>query len=884
MDSFHIQSIEETLANLKTSLGGLSREEAVIRLQKSGLNRLPDKDGIRPLSIFIKQLESAFVYILLAAVVLSLLFGHLIDAYVIIAVVVFNILIGFFEEMKAENAIRKLKSFMVPFAKVYRDGELTRRPAEELVPGDVIAVGGGDRVPADARLIEEKNLQAEEASLTGESFPVLKSTKPLKKETPLADQNNMIWMGTAIIGGEGKAVVIATGEETAFGEIASSILEVKEEESHFTKKTRELAFTMGVIAFLGALLTFAIGFFIRHLGFLDIFLFSVASLISGIPEGLPAVLAVVLAVGAFRMAKKKAIIRRLPAVETLGVATVIATDKTGTITENSMMVRRVILPGGEEITVSGSGYNPTGSFLKDAEIILPLRDQKLSRLLRVAAVCNKGEVLRVDGRFDIIGDPTEAALLVFAEKAGLKKQALLKETPLVDELVFNEERKYRAVLIEEKGKMIYAAGAFEKIVSLSDLKPQEQGKILYQAENMAAEGMRGLALAYKEANAKSVKLSEKDVKEMRFAGIVGIIDPPRAGVKEAIFKAKRAGLRVIMKTGDHKNTAVAIAKEVGLVPQEADPDKVAVTEDELLELLKFGEEQFEEAVRTVSVFARVTPKMKLRIVKTLQKQGETVAMTGDGVNDAPALRAADIGIAMGVIGTDVARETSKIVLADDNFATIVDAIEEGRIVFKNVRQTSFYLITTNVAEDITIVTTLLLALPLPLLPIHLLWLNLISDGIPTVGLALERGGGGELEEAPRSAKEKILSKEIVPYLLSLALLMVLGTVLAFTYYLPQGIDKARTVAFTVMAFFQLWNVFNMRSLTQSIFKIGVFGNKFVVISLLLAVLVQVAVIHVPFFASAFRFEPLGILEWIIIVAITSSALGFGELYKFLKKI
>ncbi len=882
MDFFHIESVEKALARLKTSSAGLSREEAALRLEKFGPNRLPEKDGVKPFLILIGQFHSAFIYILIGAAVLSYLFNHLLDVYVILVVIVFNALIGFFEEVKAENAIQKLKKMLVLFAKVYRDGELVRHPAEELVPGDIVALSAGDRVPADARIIETKNLQTEEASLTGESFPVSKSVEPLGEKTPLADQNNMVWMGTVVVGGEARVVITATGEKTAFGEIASSILEVKKEESHFTKKARELAFTMGAIAFLGALLTFVIGFFVRRLELYEILLFSVASLVSGIPEGLPAVLAVVLAIGAYRMARKKAIVRRLPAVETLGVATVIAADKTGTITENSMMVSRIITPDGKEVNVSGNGYNPTGSFSREKEIIHPLRDKRLNRLLHIAAVCNKGAILKTDDHFEIIGDPTEAALLVLAEKTGLKKQTLLEESPIIDELPFNEERKYRAVLMKQKNKMIYVVGAFEKLIALSDLDSKGQGEILYRAENLAAEGMRVLALAYKEADKKDSKLSDKLVKNMKLAGIVGMIDPPRPGVKEAIFKARKAGLRVIMKTGDHKNTAVAIAKEIGLVPQEANPEKVAITEDELLELLKFGEEQFEEAIRTIPIFARVTPKMKLKIVESLQKQGETVAMTGDGVNDAPALKRADIGIAMGVIGTDVARETSEMVLADDNFATIVNAIEEGRIVFKNVRRTSFYLITTNVAEDITIITALLLALPLPLLPIHLLWLNLISDGIPTVGLALERGGGHELEEMPRQAKEKILSREIIPYLLSLAILMVLGTIIMFAFYLPQGIEKARTIAFTVMAFFQLWNVFNMRSLKESVFKIGIFSNKFIIFSLILATIVQIAVIHLPFFASAFRFESLSILEWLLIISVTSSALWLGELYKLIR--
>ncbi len=883
MDSFHIQSVEEAFKNLGSSPGGLSREEAARRLEKFGPNKLPEEKRVRTVLLLLRQFHSAFVYILLGAALLSFIFGNLLDVYVIVAVIIFNALIGFFEEMKAENAIEQLRKLLVLFAKVMRSGELCRVPAEEIVPGDVIILQAGDKVPADARLIEVKNFRTDEASLTGESFPEEKDINPLKRETPLADQKNMVWMGTSVVGGEAKAVVIATGRSTAFGQIASSIAEVKEKESHFTKKTRELAFQMGIIAVTGAILTFVIGFFIRKLPLFEIFFFSIASLVAGIPEGLPSVLAVVLAIGAYRMARKKAIIRRLPAIETLGVATVIATDKTGTITTNSMMVTKILTPDGDEITVSGSGWNPVGSFRRGEEPVYPLREEPLRKLLHIAAVCNKGRLLKTDDRFEIIGDPTEAALLVLAQKAGLNKEVLLEEEPIIDELPFDEEKKYRAVLVKKRPKTAYLIGAFENIIALSNLSPKRQSELLYAAENMASTGMRVLALGFKEVSADETKLSHKLLGNLTLAGILGMIDPPRPEVKEALQKARRAGLRVIMKTGDHRNTAVAIAKEIGLVPEDASSEKVALTEDELLALLKFGGGEFEEAVKTIPIFARVTPKMKLKIVETLEKLGETVAMTGDGVNDAPSLKQADIGIAMGVIGTDVARETSKMILADDNFATIVNAIEEGRVVFRNIRQTSFYLITTNVAETATIITTLLLALPLPLLPIHVLWLNLVSDGIPTIGLAVEKGSRGVLEGGPRRAAEKFLTKEILPYLLFLAALMVVGTVSMFFLYLPQGIEKARTVAFTVMAFFQLWNVFNMRSLEDSVFKIGLFSNKFITAALFVAVLVQVAVIHLPFLQDAFRFEALRLVEWLTIIALTSSALGFGELYKALRK-
>ncbi|MCP6719906.1 MAG: HAD-IC family P-type ATPase [Patescibacteria group bacterium] len=893
MNIFHTETVEETLKSLDSNPDGLSKKEASERLLESGFNELPPTEKIRPALIFLKQFNSAFIYILFGAALLSFFLDHIVDVYVILAVIFFNALIGFFEELRAENAIEQLKKILVLFAKVYRGGELLRIPASEVVPGDILFLEEGDKVSADARLIDVKNLRTSEASLTGESFPVDKTTNELEQSTSLADQKNMVWMGTVVVGGEAKAVVTATGAGTAIGQVAESITKVKRPKSHFEKKTKELAFQMGIIAVAGAAITFFIGFFIRGLELSEIFIFSVALLVSVIPEGLPAVMAIVLAIGAYRMARKKAIIKHLPAVETIGVATVIATDKTGTITQNSMMVEKIIMAGGDEITVSGSGWKPSGSFFRDNESIHPLRHGDLSRLLHIAAVCNKSKVFKTDNHFEIIGDPTEAALAVLAEKAGLRKNIVLEEEQVLDELPFDQERKYRAVLTKHRRKTICVVGAFENILTLSShalrggkkviLTNRERQQILYSAENLAAEGLRVLALGFREVPARTEKISPTLVKQLTFVGVVGMIDPPRPEVKDAITRAKQAGLRVIMKTGDHKKTAVAIAREIGLVDPDVKLEKVVLTEDDLTNLLKLGEEGFEEAVRTVPIFARVSPKMKLKIVETLQKQGETVAMTGDGVNDAPALKKADIGIAMGVIGTDVARETSEIVLADDNFASIVDAIEEGRIVFTNVRQTSFYLITTNIAEGITVIGTLLLFLPLPLLPIHLLWLNLVTDGIPTIGLAMERGHHHELSEKPRSAKEKILSKEVVPYILLMAGLMVVGTIVIFFLYLPQGLEKARTVAFTVMAFFQLFNVLNMRSLRNSVFKIGFFTNKFINLALLAAIAVQVAVIHIPFLQKAFRFEPLNLGEWLMIIALTSSVFWFGELYKFLRK-
>jgi len=652
---------------------------------------------------------------------------------------------------------------------------------------------------------------------------------------------------------------------------------------------------MGIIAVVCAFIVFLVGFFARGFEFSEIFIFTIASLVAGIPEGLPAVLIIVLAIGAHRMAKRNAIIRTLPATETLGVATVIATDKTGTLTQNTMNVEKIILPGEDEITVSGKGWKPSGDFSQKDNIIAPLENSRLSKLLHIACVCNNARIVKEeDEKYKIIGDPTEAALVALAEKAGLKKEELLEKEKRIDDLPFNPELKYRAslsVLVkEDRKKEIYVIGAPEAVLAHSSFTLWEKGEkkitqeerqeILSGIQGLAKKAMRVLGLAYKITPVSTDNLTEDLVNDLVLVGVVGMLDPPRPQVKEAIAKARKAGIRVIMKTGDHKDTAVAVAKEIGMIGEKTKSKRPEVLTEQ--ELLKLSEEEFDETIKHISVFARLSPVMKLRIVEVLQKQGHIVAMTGDGVNDAPALKRADIGIAMGIIGTDVARESSSIVLADDNFSSIVNAIEEGRTVFTNTRQASSFLITTNFAESTSIITTMLLGLPLPLLPTQLLWLNLVTDGVTDVALAAEPSHEDVLEEPPRKAKENILSKEIIPFILIMAGIMVIFTLIIFNAYLPSGIEKARTGAFTVMAFTQLFNVLNMRSLKRSIFKIGLFSNKFIVASLIASVFLLAMVLYVPFFQGVFQFVHLGLLEILTIIIFSSSVLWLGELYKYLR--
>tara|TARA_Y100000310_G_scaffold345811_1_gene470320 strand:+ start:4805 stop:7498 length:2694 start_codon:yes stop_codon:yes gene_type:complete len=891
---YHTKSPEKIIKVLKSDSSGLSKQEAFSRLKSHGLNKIPEKKQISPLFIIIKQFHSLFIYILVLAAIISFIFDRFIDVYVIVAVIIINASIGFFQEYKAEKAIEALKKMIVQNAKVYRSSQLLQIPAKNLVPGDIILLEQGDRIPADARLIEVKNLRTVEASLTGESFPEYKYLDILPQQTPLADRKNMVYLGTFIATGTAKAIVVSTGARTAIGSLASQIEQIKSTKSHFQGKTDSLALTMAVIAIIGASLVFLTGYFIRRFEFKEIFLFTLASLVSGIPEGLPAVLAIVLAIGAFRMARKKALIRKLSATETLGVVNTIITDKTGTLTQNTMTIEKVLLPSESPISITGHGWFTRGEFQQKSKTISPLEKVNLRKLLHIASICNKSSIIKKEGDHDeykIIGDPTEAALIVLAEKAEIKKSILLEKENLIDDIPFNPESKYRASLIsltEEKAqKQIYVVGAPEEILSLSSkvlkkdkitsLSTSDNKKILSDINTLTKNAMRVLALAYSPVLDETKKLRESDVKDLVFVGLVAMKDPPRPGVLEAIQKTHKAGIKVVMATGDHKNTALAIAKEIGFKRTKT------LTQTELVRLEKTSKIKFQKAILETDIFARLTPGMKLKIASVLQQQGNIIAMTGDGVNDAPALKKADVGISMGVIGTDVARASSDIVLADDNFASIVSAIEEGRIVFTNTRQTASFLVVTNFAEHATIVATMLIGMPLPLLPTQILWLNLVTDTGPALGLAAEPDYNHSINEPPRSSKENFLNRSIIPILILMTIVMAIVTILTFKYFLPEGIDKARTAAFAVMTFTQLFNTYNMRSMKKSIFKIGIFSNKYVNIALIVSILTGLLALYLPFFQRIFQFTSLSILELLAIIALSSLVLWSGEIYKLIKK-
>jgi len=905
---FHSIDADESIEKLNSSKEGLYKKEANHRIKQIGINELPEKGKTNPLILFLKQFKDLLVVILVIAAIIAFFADHLIDVYVIIGVIIINVLIGFFQEYKAEKAILFLKILVKQKATVIRDGEKMTILSKKIVPGDVISLNAGDSVPADARIIEQKNLQATESSLTGESMPVEKNTEILKKDTNLADRKNMLYKGTHIARGSCKAVVTATATKTELGKIAESIEEADKGKSNFKKKTDRLAKIMAGIAVSTAAIVFSLGYFIQGINIEEILLVTIATLVSSIPEGLPAVLSIVLAIGANRMAKKNAIIRDFSATEMAGSLSVILTDKTGTLTEGVLTVKKIFTPDKKEYEVEGDGYELKGNVLSGDEKADPTSNDTLFKVLTIAGFSNSSSIEFKEKDDDdeddddengnikepeLSGDPTELALRVLAEKVKLKEKKEAKEIEVIDDLPFNSKQKFRASLIEnkkEKEKEIIMFGAPEKILSLSekvfkgeetaDLNDSEKEKITKQMEEYGQQAMRVIACAFKPADDNIKEINPEDVKDVTFAGLFAIVDPLRDEVKDAVEKSEKAGVRVLMVTGDHKNTAEAIARQAGILKDEKEDSDypVALSENEL----DVEDEKFAEYVRNVNVFARVNPNTKLKILQHIQKNDQMAGMTGDGVNDAPALKAADVGFAMGQRGTDVAKDAAQVVLSDDNFATIVNAIQQGRIVFRNIRQTSFFLITTNFASTSTLIAAIAMGLPVPLVATQILWVNLVTDGIMDISLATEPGSDDMMDQKPIAKKEPILNKQIFPYLFIIVPVMVILALLAFTHYHDEGVEKARTATFLAIAMTQVFNALNMRSLKKSAFKIGFFKNKWLNLAFVVSFILQYMAIKVPFMQKIFHFRDLPWSDILVITALSSLVFVFGELYKLIR--
>ena len=886
----HTLTTNDVLAKLSSNAAGLSQKEADQRLQSFGPNELPEGKTTSIFEILLKQFKNWLVIILIIAAVISWWAGQHIDAWVIVAVVLVNAAIGFSQEYRAEKAIASLRKMIVKVAKVWRDGQLMTIRSAQLVPGDIMTLEEGDSIPADARIIEAKNFRTIEASLTGESLPISKTTEALQTSASLGDRKNMVWKGTFVAGGYARAVVTGTGINTAIGNISTILGSVTDRRTNFMKKTDVLARQMSVIAISSAAVIFLVGYFIRKFEIQEILLTSIAALVAAVPEGLPAVISVVLAIGANRMAKRNAIIREFTATETLGAVSAILTDKTGTLTQNSLTARKVFLPGSDsDYTVTGEGWFPGGNFMHKNTIVEPEGDTVLDELLRIAAISNNSNIRhnKESNTYELIGDPTEGALLVMAKKGGLKPDSLRQDK--MDDLPFDSILKLRASLVAHQSRYkLMVTGAPEKLLKMSSALLTPEGEISFTEEDkesinrkiadLTDEAMRVIGLAYKIQDAADIDAGQID--QLVFVGLVGMIDPPRPDSKEAVIKCKKAGIRVVMVTGDHINTAVAIARATGIIEAEDDNDVVALNEQQLLQ---FDEKEFDEAIQSISVFARLSPAMKLRIASRLQAMGHLIAMTGDGVNDAPALKKADVGVSMGIMGTDVARDASDVVLADDNFSTIVSAVEEGRIVFTNARQTSFFLVATNLAESLTILTSITIGLPLPLTATQILWLNLVTDGVSDVALATEPGHGDVMKRKPSLQSDNILNKAILPFLLIIVILMVGLSLATFFYFIDQGIEKARTGVFIVMAFTQLFNVFNLRSTELSVFKIGMFSNKYINLAIGFSTAALILVTEFQPLASIFRFQSLTVVQFLTLFCLSSSVLWSGEVFKRFKR-
>lgn len=861
---------------------GLSLKEVNHRLTEFGKNILEAKKGVHPVFIFLGQFKDFMVLVLLAATIVSGLLGEIADAVTIMAILIVNAILGFIQEYRAEKSIDSLKSLTAPEARVLRDGMEVRIPAADLVPGDIVLMEAGDRIPADIRWIQAVNVEVEESALTGESHPVNKMVSALKDElTPMADRANMGYMGTVVVNGRGAGVVVATGMETEMGIIAGMIQSVEDEETPLQKRLAQLGKYLVLISIAVCALVVATGVW-RGEGFYKMFLAGVSLAVAAIPEGLPAIVTVALAIGVQRMVKRKAIIRKLPAVETLGCATVICSDKTGTLTQNEMTVRQIYTDR-RMVAVTGQGYDPKGEFHGGD----PMKDKDpLKETLKIAALCNNSVLTRKgiqvagmfrspskDSPWGIEGDPTEGALLVAAAKAGIWRETLERKEERIGEIPFDSDRKRMSVVYEGKaGRKAYVKGAPDVILRLCQTELTAEGvvelndiqrrTILRANDEMACKALRVLAVAERPLREKE-KGDEHIEEDLIFVGLMGMIDPPRASAGKAIQVCRRAGIKPVMITGDHRLTAEAVAQELGILRGNSQGILTGA------ELEQISDEELTKRVMDISVYARVTPKDKLRIVRALKRNNQVVAMTGDGVNDAPAVKEADIGVSMGKTGTDVTKEASAMVLADDNFATIVAAVEEGRAIYDNIRKFIRYLLSCNLGEVLTMFLATLVGLPLPLLAIQILWVNLVTDGLPAMALGVDGMDNDIMNRSPRAPGESVFARGLARKIGIRGMMIGLGTLFVFVAALFLGVNmlSARTMAFSTLVFSQLFHVFDCKSETRGIFEVGIFSNPYLVAAVAISTLMQLSVIYLPPLQAIFKTAPLYTWQWGLILTV-----------------
>ncbi len=884
---------EELLSELDTDQEiGLKASEIESRLDKYGHNELKEEEGKSFLSKLKEQFTDFLILILIGAAIISFIVGERTDAVVILAIVFINALLGLYQEGKAEKALEALKQMSSPTAKVIRDGHLEVIPSSTLVPGDIVVLDAGDIIPADLRLVESSNLKVEEASLTGESVPVDKDSNiQLSEDVSLGDRTNMAYMSTIVTYGRGKGVVVETGHGTEIGRIATAIQSYEDEATPLQRQLNQLGKFLGIATILICIIVFGVGL-LQGRDLLQMFMISISLAVAAIPEGLPAIVTIVLSLGMNKMVKRHAIVKKLLAVETLGSTTVICSDKTGTLTQNEMTVVKVYTDG-QIIDITGGGYEPVGEFKQDGNSIDPNSIGDLETLLSIGILANDASLEETAEAFKVIGDPTEGALVTLAGKANIVKEEINSSYPRIAEIPFDSARKMMTTFHENyipDRVVSFTKGAPDiiidrcshisidgKVIPFTD---ELRDDVLSINSKFSRDALRVLASAYREYDKLPEDISsDKNENNMTFVGLTGMIDPPRPEAKEAIKLCKKAGIDTIMITGDYKETAFAIARDLGMAEDESQAMMG-------MELDKLSDTELQEVVKDIKIFARVSPDHKVRIVSALKANDEIVAMTGDGVNDALALKKADIGVSMGITGTDVAKNTAELILTDDNFASIVSAVEEGRIIYDNIRKFVFFLLSCNIGEILIVFVSILMNLPVPFIAIQLLWLNLVTDSFPALALGMEAGDPDVMERQPRDAKSSILDKPLLISIAVQSIAIAVSSLLAYTTALrlyPDNLQIARTIAFATLITAELLRAYSSRSQRYSIFKIGIFSNKAMVIGTGISFSLMLLVLYVPFMQEIFQTVSMDLVHWEIVLLFSFIPLVIGELYKFIDR-
>lgn len=889
------RSVQDVLQEFRISLdAGLNTEQVSENQKKYGLNQLKEANKKTFLSKVADQFKDFLILILLAASVVSFSIGEKTDAMIIVAIVIINAMLGLYQEGKAEKAIEALQKLAAPNANVIRNGAPISVPAEQLVPGDVVVLETGDIVPADLRLVESYNLQIEEASLTGESVASEKRAEDIcEEEVSLADRKNMAYASTILTYGRGKGVVVSTGHDTEIGKIAEVIQGYEEESTPLQKKLARLGKQLGIIVLAVCVVVFVIGI-LQNLPMLDMFMTSVSLAVAAIPEGLPAIVTVVLSLGMGKMASKHAIVKKLPAVETLGTTTVICSDKTGTLTQNEMTVVKVFVDE-HILDVEGEGYEADGRICHEKEEVDVETVPTLERLLEITLLANDAKLKRLEnGKLGVMGDPTEGALITLANKWDMYSKDYEEAHPRKNELPFDSDRKMMTTFhenIEKNPVVSFTKGApdvvlsrcsyWEKNNEIVELNEELREKISEVNQKFSKNALRVLALAYRSFEKMPEEITVDAIeKEMIFVGLVGMIDPARAEAKEAIKLCKHAGIIPVMITGDYKETAFAIGQQLGMVE---DISQAMMG----TELEQYNVEQMREIVKDKRVYARVSPEHKVKIVTALKENGNIVAMTGDGVNDALAIKKADIGIAMGITGTDVAKNTAEVILTDDNFASIVDAVQEGRIIYSNIKKFVSFLLSCNIGEILIVLVSILMKLPVPLLPIQLLWLNLVTDSFPALALGVEKGDEDIMNQPPRDPQEPILDKKTSIRIAVQSIAITIATISAYQYglhhFTEQTLEGARTIAFVTLILAELLRSYSARSESHTVMSIGMFSNRALTLGTVFSLFMTLIVVYIPFMRTLFHTVFLGAEEWSRIIPFALIPFIVGETYKLFHK-